>query len=485
MIHAFDTEIANKYGIGEAIILHRMVYYLEKNIANNKHFYDGNYWIYNSVKAWQELFPYLTIDKLRAIFKNLKEKGAIVTGNYNKLSYDRTTWYAIIDFSIFETYGINIKEAIAKNDNFTDEKSQMHVVKIPNGIGETPKWNWEKSQMSFGEIPKPIPKESRVLTKESAEERASSHSPTVEVSTVNKSSYEEALGEGYADFENQLVAWYVRLTGRPVGDVRQIPDFKTPEKRQVIERAFANRKTDWKNAIKEAGERAANSNPKFRWPDFLQALYVGLQEIANAEPSFDIPDNYQGCVEYYIQDCDWNTQKFIAACQYLLYKADKTKRFSNAQLEELASAFDNRKAHAGYALMLAYDRALYKHTYINLNFYDNLIAYLSDNGDIIPRTRKFEGIIRYKYNIVFDNYISDTPKEVRARLQRRRLASNELRYTDLKDNYVEEAPKPPVETERNDANESEEEYSKCLDYANHIKQNFMKSLDKLSETFRI
>ena len=129
MIHAFNTEIANKYGMGEAIILHRMVFYLEKNIAKNKHFYDGNYWIYNSVKAWQELFPYLTIEKLRTIFKNLKEKGAIITGNYNKFSYDRTTWYAIADFDIYKIYGINIDKALTKNDNLISKveqkKSQM------------------------------------------------------------------------------------------------------------------------------------------------------------------------------------------------------------------------------------------------------------------------------------------------------------------------------------------------------------------------
>ena len=103
-IYAFNKNIAKKYGVNEAILIHRLVFYIEKNMANNKHFYDGNFWIYNSRKAWTELFDFYSENQIRTILQNLIKKGAVKTGNYNKISYDRTTWYSIIDYEIFKEY---------------------------------------------------------------------------------------------------------------------------------------------------------------------------------------------------------------------------------------------------------------------------------------------------------------------------------------------------------------------------------------------
>ena len=65
MIHNFDTNIAEKYGINAAIILQNMYYWIEKNRANEKHFHDGYYWTYNSLKAFEELFPYMSTKQIR------------------------------------------------------------------------------------------------------------------------------------------------------------------------------------------------------------------------------------------------------------------------------------------------------------------------------------------------------------------------------------------------------------------------------------
>lgn len=97
MYHLFDVELAEKYGLNEAIILNNLWFWVEKNRANETNFYDGNYWTYNSNKAFQELMPYLTEKKIRNAINNLIEQGIIVTGNYNTSSYDRTLWYAFTE----------------------------------------------------------------------------------------------------------------------------------------------------------------------------------------------------------------------------------------------------------------------------------------------------------------------------------------------------------------------------------------------------
>ena len=114
--HHFKTQDAIDYGVTAAIILYNIEFWVAKNKANNKHFYDGHYWTYNSINAFYELFPYLSINKIRGALEILQEKGAIKTANYNKATYDRTLWYTTICL-----------------------KSQMDLPKITNGFTENHK----------------------------------------------------------------------------------------------------------------------------------------------------------------------------------------------------------------------------------------------------------------------------------------------------------------------------------------------------------
>ena len=95
MIHVFDTDVAQKYGINAAIILQNIAFWVKQNEANGTNFYDGNYWTFNSNRAYQELFPYMSKRQIETAFKKLIEDGVLITGNYNKLAYDRTLWYAL------------------------------------------------------------------------------------------------------------------------------------------------------------------------------------------------------------------------------------------------------------------------------------------------------------------------------------------------------------------------------------------------------
>lgn len=97
MKHTFDVEIAAEYGVNCAIILDNIYYWIMKNKANQKHLHDGMYWTYNSIKAFLELFPYMTRDKVIGALKKLADNGLIVEGNYNDLAFDRTKWYAITE----------------------------------------------------------------------------------------------------------------------------------------------------------------------------------------------------------------------------------------------------------------------------------------------------------------------------------------------------------------------------------------------------
>lgn len=118
MEHSFNVEIAKEYGIVEAILLKHIYYWILKNKANNKYFYDDNYWTYNSTKAFAELFPYLSKRQIEYSLKKLIDKGLIVKGNYNKVTYDRTSWYAItkLGYSILQNCEIEMTKLSNRND---------------------------------------------------------------------------------------------------------------------------------------------------------------------------------------------------------------------------------------------------------------------------------------------------------------------------------------------------------------------------------
>lgn len=119
MTHFFDVEVALEYGLNEAIILNNLRYWIEHNAANEKNFYEGRYWTYNSNSAFCVLFPYLSERKIRNALKHLQEEGIIMTGNYNKSLYDRTLWYAFTD------KGANMFLGRQKDTATIQQKSQM------------------------------------------------------------------------------------------------------------------------------------------------------------------------------------------------------------------------------------------------------------------------------------------------------------------------------------------------------------------------
>jgi len=97
MTHHFEVGDAEKFGVNAAIILSNIKFWISKNRANEKHQHEGRTWTYNSVKAFSELFPYLTNKQVRTAIDKLVKKGVLIQGRFNKLSYDHTKWFALAD----------------------------------------------------------------------------------------------------------------------------------------------------------------------------------------------------------------------------------------------------------------------------------------------------------------------------------------------------------------------------------------------------
>lgn len=171
MTHSFDSEVAEKYGILEAVLLNNIYYWIEKNRANEQNFYDGTYWTYNSTRAFNELFPYVSERQIKNALKHLREEEVIITGNYNENAYDRTLWYALSEkgLSIVQKRPMeetkasngkgdnvrpipnnkpNIKPDINQKDTFCSE---------PENLASEPESFMQEEQMIFNiDTPKPV-----------------------------------------------------------------------------------------------------------------------------------------------------------------------------------------------------------------------------------------------------------------------------------------------------------------------------------------
>jgi hypothetical protein len=144
MEHHFDIDVAKEYGVVEAVLIYNFQYWIMKNIANSKHLHDGRHWTYNSQQALLQLFPYLSRQSLRTALQHLKDKGVIITGNYNDTAYDRTVWFAFADeekwlFSNQPKHWLESTNGMAESDqpipynNTNNNNPQLSKDNIPQG----------------------------------------------------------------------------------------------------------------------------------------------------------------------------------------------------------------------------------------------------------------------------------------------------------------------------------------------------------------
>lgn len=143
MQHNFNIFLAQMYSVEEAIFLQHIYHWYLYNKTNNKNYFDNRYWTYNSVNAFAEQFVYLSEKQIRNILLKLETKGLIITGNYNKISYDRTKWYSITQngLEILENLGIHKEQEIKSKVNSKKEKPNLpneniHFTKQSNGTTE-------------------------------------------------------------------------------------------------------------------------------------------------------------------------------------------------------------------------------------------------------------------------------------------------------------------------------------------------------------
>ncbi|MDF0506577.1 hypothetical protein POK33_38145 [Burkholderia cenocepacia] len=131
MQHSFDIDHARAYGVHEAVLIYHLRFWIVRNRANGENFREGRTWTYNSVKAFADLFPYMSPKQVRRALEHLVEAAVLLTGNYNATGRDRTLWYAFNDEDRFLDGAPRHLPGRADAD---DPEGESHLTGGANGV---------------------------------------------------------------------------------------------------------------------------------------------------------------------------------------------------------------------------------------------------------------------------------------------------------------------------------------------------------------
>ena len=130
-----NRTLAKELGLHEALVLQQVNYWIEINKKAGRNFYDGHYWTYNSLKAWQENdFSYMSFDMVRKTFSGLEKSGYLLVGYYNRDGRDRTKWYTINEERLEALFReVEEKKKIAAQEAL---KNAANIDMPPENIGD-------------------------------------------------------------------------------------------------------------------------------------------------------------------------------------------------------------------------------------------------------------------------------------------------------------------------------------------------------------
>ncbi|WP_297963928.1 hypothetical protein [uncultured Campylobacter sp.] len=139
MRHAFNTDLAEKYGIEKALIIDYFAYWVVENMRNERNFHEGRYWVFNSASALSEKFHYISRRTMNQKLQELEADGILISGNFNKNKFDRTKWYSFKDEYawLLDEHRSSAEIAASSGDNLQSIGESSH------SIGENCQWSGE------------------------------------------------------------------------------------------------------------------------------------------------------------------------------------------------------------------------------------------------------------------------------------------------------------------------------------------------------
>ena len=139
--HVFDTHIASKYGMKEAVLIKHFQFWIDANTRKKNgirdSFREGRWWTYQTLDDIASHYQYLSKRQVEKAINSLVKKEVLIKGNFNKTKFDRTVWYAFKDEGLY----LNTDSQVVESHDITERRNPNHqkVTPIPYTKTDTKK----------------------------------------------------------------------------------------------------------------------------------------------------------------------------------------------------------------------------------------------------------------------------------------------------------------------------------------------------------
>ena len=258
----YKVPIAKKYGIGEAIFIHNLAFWIKKNQTNNRHYYRGYFWIYNSYRAFVKQFEEFSKSQIETIIKNLINKKVILKDIISEREDNTSShinYYTICDKEILKLYEIEYNE-----DDIEKQEPEEKIKNTENNNNNFDNYTSEKSD-TFSE------------KSDTFSEKSDTTYTNTYTSPERESIYMRPPSCDFEKFITDFLVYYQKLTGHAVSDINQAPFFRTFKNREELKSIFEARRYNYKQCLKFAFEFALKRPPDKRFFSFYDTLKIYLQ----------------------------------------------------------------------------------------------------------------------------------------------------------------------------------------------------------------
>ena len=270
----YKVPIAKKYGIGEAIFIHNLAFWIKKNQANNRHYYRGYFWIYNSYRAFAKQFEEFSKSQIETIIKNLINKKVILKDIISEREDNTSShinYYTICDKEILKLYEIEYNE-----DDIEKQKPEEEIKNTENNNNNFDNYTSEKSD-TFSEKSDTFSEKSDTFSEKSDTTDTITYTNTY-TSPERESIYARAREQScFEKFTTDFLVYYQKLTGHTVSDINQAPFFRSFKNREELKSIFEARRYNASQCLKQAFEFASKRPPDKRFFSFWDTLKIYLQ----------------------------------------------------------------------------------------------------------------------------------------------------------------------------------------------------------------
>jgi DNA-binding HxlR family transcriptional regulator len=138
---SFKTEYAEKYGIECAILIQGIQLGLSLNKNKESHRKFGKVWMYNSIREWNETYPFMSQSMVKRALNKLKELDIIEVMQLDSNPMNKTNWYTLTNAlgqnEPIEEYKMNqSNRSNCTNQNSINKQYKTNIVKQTSLEGE-------------------------------------------------------------------------------------------------------------------------------------------------------------------------------------------------------------------------------------------------------------------------------------------------------------------------------------------------------------